>query len=205
MERKKSLSSSSAQKTRTSLVVCFRGERESHAHQRRVFEVVRCVAHPRFGFAWSRDLLVVPNAAKNTGNVTTTVGLSRCCVCVLRIEMIAKISPPPFFCVCGSRHDDAVSKRGESSLFEDETERQLFDHHHRHHETTKGGFSRASFSFVVVVVVVVVVYVVVRDYTRRRRSFSTLMRRKKWFWFFVSQSLFATKKIERKKAFKKNQ
>ena len=176
MERKKSLSSSSAQKTRTSLVVCFRGERESHAHQRRVFEeVVRCVAHPRFGFAWSRDLLVVPNAAKNTGNVTTTVGLSRCCVCVLRIEMIAKISPPPFFCVCGSRHD-AVSKRGESSLFEDETERQLFDHHHRHHETTKGGFSRASFSFVVVVVVVVV-----RDYTRRRRSFSTLMmRRKKW-------------------------
>ena len=202
MERKKSLSSSSAQKTRTSLVVCFRGERESHAHQRRVFEeVVRCVAHPRFGFAWSRDLLVVPNAAKNTGNVTTTVGLSRCCVCVLRIEMIAKISPPPFFCVCGSRHD-AVSKRGESSLFEDETERQLFDHHHRHHETTKGGFSRASFSFVVVVVVVVVV----RDYTRRRRSFSTLMmRRKKWFWFFVSQSLFATKKIERKKALKKNQ
>ena len=201
MERKKSLSSSSAQKTRTSLVVC-RGERESHAHQRRVFEeVVRCVAHPRFGFAWSRDLLVVPNAAKNTGNVTTTVGLSRCCVCVLRIEMIAKISPPPFFCVCGSRHDDAVSKRGESSLFEDETERQLFDHHHhhRHHETTKGGFSRASFSFVVVVVVVVV-----RDYTRRRRSFSTLMmRRKKWFWFFVSQSLFATKKIERKKALKK--
>ena len=200
MERKKSLSSSSAQKTRTSLVVC-RGERESHAHQRRVFEVVRCVAHPRFGFAWSRDLLVVPNAAKNTGNVTTTVGLSRCCVCVLRIEMIAKISPPPFFCVCGSRHD-AVSKRGESSLFEDETERQLFDHHHHcHHETTKGGFSRASFSFVVVVVVVVV-----RDYTRRRRSFSTLMmRRKKWFWFFVSQSLFATKKIERKKALKKNQ
>ena len=198
MERKKSLSSSSAQKTRTSLVVC-RGERESHAHQRRVFEeVVRCVAHPRFGFAWSRDLLVVPNAAKNTGNVTTTVGLSRCCVCVLRIEMIAKISPPPFFCVCGSRHD-AVSKRGESSLFEDETERQLFDHHHHcHHETTKGGFSRASFSFVVVVVVVVV-----RDYTRRRRSFSTLMRRKKWFWFFVSQSLFATKKIERKKALKK--
>ena len=198
MERKKSLSSS-AQKTRTSLVVC-RGERESHAHRRRVFEeVVRCVAHPRFGFAWSRDLLVVPNAAKNTGNVTTTVGLSRCCcVCVLRIEMIAKISPPPFFCVCGSRHD-AVSKRGESSLFEDETERQLFDHHHRHHETTKGGFSRASFSFVVVVVVVVV-----RDYTRRRRSFSTLMmRRKKWFWFFVSQSLFATKKIERKKALKK--
>ena len=198
MERKKSLSSSSAQKTRTSLVVCCRGERERHAHQRRVFEeVVRCVAHPRFGFAWSRDLLVVPNAAKNTGNVTTTVGLSRCCVCVLRIEMIAKISPPPFFCVCGSRHD-AVSKRGESSLFEDETERQLFDHHHRHHETTKGGFSRASFSFVVVVVVVVV-----RDYTRRRRSFSTLMRRKKWFWFFVSQSLFATKKIERKKALKK--
>ena len=197
MERKKSLSSS-AQKTRTSLVVSFRGERESHAHQRRVFEVVRCVAHPRFGFAWSRDLLVVPNAAKNTGNVTTTVGLSRCCVCVLRIEMIAKISPPPFFCVCGSRHD-AVSKRGESSLFEDETERQLFDHHHHcHHETTKGGFSRASFSFVVVVVVVVV-----RDYTRRRRSFSTLMRRKKWFWFFVSQSLFATKKIERKKALKK--
>ena len=205
MERKKSLSSSSAQKTRTSLVVCCRGERERHAHQRRVFEeVVRCVAHPRFGFAfWSRDLLVVANAAKNTGNVTTTVGLSRCCcVCVLRIEMIAKISPPPFFCVCGSRHDDAVSKRGESSLFEDETERQLFDHHHhhRHHETTKGGFSRASFSFVVVVVVVVVV----RDYTRRRRSFSTLMmRRKKWFWFFVSQSLFATKKIERKKALKK--
>ena len=100
MERKKSLSSSSAQKTRTSLVVCFRGERESHAHQRRVFEeVVRCVAHPRFGFAWSRDLLVVPNAAKNTGNVTTTVGLSRCCVCVLRIEMIAKISPPFFLCV----------------------------------------------------------------------------------------------------------
>ena len=201
MERKKSLSSSSAQKTRTSLVVCCRGERERHAHQRRVFEeVVRCVAHPRFGFAWSRDLLVVPNAAKNTGNVTTTVGLSRCCcVCVLRIEMIAKISPPPFFVCCGSRHD-AVSKRGESSLFEDETERQLFDHHHHcHHETTKGGFSRASFSFVVVVVVVVV-----RDYTRRRRSFSTLMmRRKKWFWFFVSQSLFATKKIERKKALKK--
>ena len=84
MERKKSLSSSSAQKTRTSLVVCCRGERERHAHQRRVFEeVVRCVAHPRFGFAfWSRDLLVVANAAKNTGNVTTTVGLSRCCVCV---------------------------------------------------------------------------------------------------------------------------
>ena len=111
------------------------------------------------------------------------------------------IAVPPFFCVCGSRHDDAVSKRGESSLFEDETERQLFDHHHHHchHETTKGGFSRASFSFVVVVVVVVV-----RDYTRRRRSFSTLMmRRKKWFWFFVSQSLFATKKIERKKALKK--
>ena len=203
MERKKSLSSSSAQKTRTSLVVCCRGERERHAHQRRVFEeVVRCVAHPPrfFGFAfWSRDLLVVANAAKNTGNVTTTVGLSRCCVCVLRIEMIAKISPPPFFCVCGSRHD-AVSKRGESSLFEDETERQLFYHHHHcHHETTKVGFSRASFSFVVVVVVVVV-----RDYTRRRRSFSTLMmRRKKWFWFFVSQSLFATKKIERKKALKK--
>ena len=166
MERKKSLSSSSAQKTRTSLVVC-RGERESHAHQRRVFEeVVRCVAHPRFGFAWSRDLLVVPNAAKNTGNVTTTVGLSRCCVCVLRIEMIAKISPPPFFCVCGSRHD-AVSKRGESSLFEDETERQLFYHHHHcHHETTKGGFSRASFSFVVVYVVVVVV----RDYTASKKK-----------------------------------
>ena len=165
MERKKSLSSSSAQKTRTSLVVCCRGERERHAHQRRVFEeVVRCVAHPPrfFGFAfWSRDLLVVANAAKNTGNVTTTVGLSRCCcVCVLRIEMIAKISPPPFFCVCGSRHDDAVSKRGESSLFEDETERQLFDHHHHHHdddETTKAFF---------VVVYVVVYVVVVRDYTR---------------------------------------
>ena len=118
MERKKSLSSSSAQKTRTSLVVCFRGERESHAHQRRVFEeVVRCVAHPpRFGFAfWSRDLLVVPNAAKNTGNVTTTVGLSRCCVCVLRIEMIAKISPPPFF-VCVDP-DTMPSQKGGRVLY----------------------------------------------------------------------------------------
>ena len=124
--------------------------------------------------------------------------LSCCCVCPSNRNDRKDISSSLFF-VCGSRHD-AVSKRGESSLFEDETERQLFDHHHRHHETMKGGFSRASFSFVVVVVVVVV-----RDYTRRRRSFSTLMRRKKWFWFFVSQSLFATKKIERKKALKKNQ
>ena len=211
MERKKSLSSSSGtKKTRTSLVVCCRGERERHAHQRRVFEeVVRCVAHPRFfGFAfWSRDLLVVANAAKNTGNAGLLQSVSLVVVVCVSFGIGGSrsqdISSSPFLCVWIPTRRCRLKKGGEFSIRRRDG-RQLFDHHHhhRHHETTKGGFSRASFSFVVVVVVVVVV---VRDYTRRRRSFSTLMmRRKSRFWFFVSQSLFLQQKNrEKKKALKK--